>query len=114
MDLVALSFKSLTFSLILIILPVTLQAEEWYMASRHGECVSLKEINSTMQVVRGAETPKQMAAKLKEAGVKYTLKPLRSAEEGLYRLDVPSTEWAMLLVKKKFCKEVLKQAASEQ
>lgn len=99
----------LFLSFLLFVVPQVVQADEWYASSRHGECISLASLNENRNLVKGAKTPSEMVEMLEQTGVEYTLKPLESDEDGMFRLDVPSMEWAMLLVKKEFCREFLER-----
>ena len=67
----------------------------------------LERVFHNKPYVSGATTPAEVAEKLDKAGVKYSLQPIKEGEGGMFRLDVPSTEWSMLLVKKKFCHEFI-------
>jgi|GEM_PF-1990477 len=91
--------------LVIFVFSQFLQAQEWYVSSRHGECVVLEEAIKSLPYIKGAKTPLEIEEKLIQQDIKYTLKPIAKTNGEAFRFDVPTTEWAMLLVKKKFCKE---------
>lgn len=99
----------LLLSLIFLAAPSVVHAQEWYAMARHGECVDLVKLNDRSNLVRGATTPREMEDMMINAGVAYTIEPLIQGEEGMLKLNVPSQNWAMILVKKQFCQEFLER-----
>jgi len=95
--------------LTLFILPVISQAEAWYAMSRHGECISLAKMTGRTDTIKGTSTPGEIEIMLKKAEIDYTLKPMYEEFEGMLKFNVPSEEWSMILVEKKYCREYLKR-----
>ncbi|MCU7835729.1 MAG: hypothetical protein KZQ83_10830 [gamma proteobacterium symbiont of Taylorina sp.] len=93
--------------LLLLILSSILQAEEWYAMARHGECIELVKITDRTDIIKGAKAPSEIEDMLKKAGIDYILEPMHKEFKGMLTFTVPSKEWAMVLVKKKYCKEFI-------
>lgn len=93
--------------LIFLTLPGISQANDWYAMARHGECIALAEMTNRTDIIKGASTPAEIEIMLKKAEIDYTLKPMYEEFEGMLKFNVPSEEWAMILVKKKYCKEFM-------
>ena len=97
----------------LLILMLTIssfsQAEEWYAMARHGECIDLAKMTDRTDIIKGTQTPGEIEAMLKKSDIDYTLEPMHKEFEGMLKFNVPSEEWAMILVKKKYCQEFLER-----
>ena len=102
-------YLKILMSLIFITMFGVNQAQEWYAMARHGECFDLAKLNERSSLVKGAKTPTEMEEMMKKAGVDYTLEPVIPEIDGMLKLDVPSENWAMILVRKQFCKEFLEK-----
>jgi len=85
------------------------QAADWYAMSHHGECISLDKMTERTNTIKGASTPGEIEIMLKKAEIDYTLKPMYEEFEGMLKFNVPSEEWSMILVEKKYCREYLKR-----
>ena len=85
------------------------QAEEWYAMVRHGECIELAKMTNRTDTIKGAQTPSEIEAMLKKADIDYTLESMYEEFEGMIKFNVPSEDWAMILVKKKYCREFLER-----
>lgn len=93
--------------LIFLTIPSVTEAQEWYAMARHGECFDLAKLNERSDLVKGAKTPDEMEEMINNASVDYTIEPVIQDQEGMLKLNVPSENWAMILVKKQFCKEFI-------
>ena len=87
-------------------IPSLLYAESWYAMARHGECHDLTAFSNNNQLIIGAKTPMDIKEKLEKSDIEYTLKPMIDGQEGILSLTVPSEEWSMILVTKKYCQEI--------
>jgi len=68
-------------------------------------------MNEKSDLVKGAKTPDEMEEMINKAGVNYTLVPMYKelAADGMLKLNVPSENWSMLLVRKQFCRAFLEK-----
>ena len=99
------------FALLVFLLTMSCinQTQEWYVMARHGECLDLAKLTERNNLVKGAKTPSEIKDLLKTAKVDYILEPLTPEQDGMLRFNVPSENWAMLLVKKQFCDEFIEK-----
>ena len=97
-NLIFLSLLTLSFS--------SCASEQWFAMGRHGGCYGLAEFSKNNPVISGARTPAEIKKKLNDAGIDFTLAPINDSED-MMNLTVPSKEWAMMLVKAKYCQEFL-------
>ncbi|MCF6312031.1 MAG: hypothetical protein L3J39_06230 [Verrucomicrobiales bacterium] len=96
---------------LILILTISLSscsAEQWYAMGRHGGCYDLAEFSKSDPLIAGAKSPAEIVSKLKKAGTKYTLTKTKNLE-GMMNLDVPSKEWGLILVQKKYCQEFIEK-----
>jgi hypothetical protein len=71
---------------------------------RHGGCYDLAEFSKSDPLIAGAKTPSDIEKILKKADIKYNI---TKNPNGILNLDVPSKEWGLILVQKKFCHEFI-------
>ena len=99
----------ITLLIIMLTISSFTQAEEWYAMVHHGECIELAKMTNRTDTIKGAQSPVEIEAILKKADIDYTLVPMHEEFEGMLRFNVPSKEWAMILVKEKYCQEFLER-----
>jgi len=101
-----MNHETIIISVILFCFSGLIQAQEWYAMSRHGECIALSKVTDRKELLKGLSTPEEIENKLVRKGVNYTKESLHKTHKGMLKFNVPSENLAMILVRKRFCKEL--------
>lgn len=96
--------KSKLITSVILFFSTSIQSEEWYAMSRHGECIALKQIAERLSGLKGSRTLDEIESKLKVNKVDYTLEPISGENRNILKLNIPEEEISMIIVPVEFCK----------
>ncbi|MFZ5757125.1 MAG: hypothetical protein ACOY3X_09495 [Pseudomonadota bacterium] len=83
------------------------RAAEWLLLSREGGCATLDVLQRKLPDLPPVQTPDQLEAYLKTAGLQYSRKAHPDGGRGFQEFVVPSAGLSVVLAPRTQCREVL-------
>jgi hypothetical protein len=99
----------------LTLLSITASAgdqENWFLMSRHGECVAIASIERKVPDIGDIDTPQEFVAHMERKGIEVISNDLYAKErKGLqgiaFDIKIPSEGLSLMFVKRFMCKEFI-------
>lgn len=93
--------------LILLFLPATTIASDWYLMARHGECAEIDALKRKIPDLEGMTTPKEFSSFMTNKGHTVELHEMDGTEGGIVNVKIEKMSLDLLFAKRERCKEFL-------
>jgi hypothetical protein len=93
-----------TFLFFLLLNPFSsLDAADWFLVGKEGECTPLSVLEKKGPEFRGLESPYQLAEKMRAAGYKAEVKEHKAASRPSVEIRVPDRQLYVMFMKADVC-----------
>jgi hypothetical protein len=93
-----------TFLFFLLLNPFSsLDAADWFLVGKEGECTQLSVLEKKGPEFRGLESPYQLAEKMRAAGYKAEVKEHKAASRPSVEIRVPDRQLYVMFMKADVC-----------
>ncbi len=94
------------FLILILLIPVTAAAAtEWFVVGKESECLPLSILEKKGPEFRGAESPYQLAEKMRSAGHKAEIKEHNAGSRPAVELRVTDLQFYVMFMKAEICRK---------
>lgn len=93
----------------ILIVPISSQANEWFLMSRHGSCVNIDSLERKVGDMTGVVTPDDFIELLRRQGYDVEASEPPNLQGYAVNVQVPAKELYIMFATKELCKDFIKR-----